>query len=224
MKQTILVLALSGLVALTTQAVEIKAPELALAKVRRIYVEQIGPTSDAVELHDMIIAALQNSGLFLITENPEHGDVILKGSGDEKVFNEQHNTSDSIGIHAGDSSGTRAQTSFGTATSSNRSMSAGVTSSESSHIQERRHEARASVRLVTPEGDVIWSTTQESAGGKFRGAMADVADKIAGKLIEETKRVRTLAAAASTLPPPNSDHSPEKSSSCNPASASGLCP
>jgi len=46
------------------------------------------------------------------------------------------------------------------------------------------------VRLVNLDGDVIWSTTQESNGAKFRGAMADVADKIARKLIDETKKAR----------------------------------
>lgn len=76
-----------------------------------------------------------------------------------------------------------------------------MTQHETSNIQERRHEARASVRLVTTEGDVIWSTTQESNGGKFRGAMADVADKIARKLIEETQRARTLAATAAAAKP-----------------------
>ena len=36
----------------------------------------------------------------------------------------------------------------------------------------------AAVRLVNKEGDVIWATTQESLGAKFRGASMDVADKI----------------------------------------------
>ena len=68
---------------------------------------------------------------------------------------------------------------YGMGSSSHQSAGAGITDSESSHIKERRHEASASIRLVDMNGDVIWSTTQESAGGKFRGAMADVADKIA---------------------------------------------
>jgi len=46
------------------------------------------------------------------------------------------------------------------------------------------------VRLVDGDGDVIWSTLQESNGAKFRGAMADVADKIVRHLVEETKKAR----------------------------------
>lgn len=64
--------------------------------------------------------------------------------------------------------------------------------SESEHSAERRHEALAAVRLVNKEGDVIWSTTQESVGGKFRGASADVADKIATRLKEDFEKARLL--------------------------------
>ncbi|MGO9982165.1 MAG: hypothetical protein ACLPH5_23475 [Candidatus Sulfotelmatobacter sp.] len=45
------------------------------------------------------------------------------------------------------------------------------------------NDARASVRLVNSDGDVIWTTTQESKGAKYKGASADVADKIVKQLI-----------------------------------------
>ena len=41
-------------------------------------------------------------------------------------------------------------------------------------------QAVAAVRLVNKDGDVIWSTTQESQGGKFRRASTDVADRNPG--------------------------------------------
>jgi len=37
---------------------------------------------------------------------------------------------------------------------------------------------------------VIWSTTQESNGAKFRGASADVADRITRQLAAELERLR----------------------------------
>jgi hypothetical protein len=181
--------------ALPLAAVEPHSPAAALAKVRRIYVDQLGGGKESDQLRDMVIASLQNAGLFVITENPERADASLKGSGDDKVFTENHITSDSIGFHTGEASGTHNAVSIGTSSSSNTSLSAGVTQNESSHIQERKHEAQASVRLVDADGDVIWSTTQESNGGKFRGAMADVADRIAKRLIEETRKARTAAMA-----------------------------
>src|SRR5215469_13221394 len=74
----------------------------------------------------------------------------------------------------------------------NRSQGVGFGDSQSSHTLERRHEAVAAVRLVNKDGDVIWSTTQESMGAKFHGASADVADKIAAKLKEDFERARKL--------------------------------
>ena len=43
---------------------------------------------------------------------------------------------------------------------------------------------------MNKDGDVIWSTTQESNGAKFRGASADVADKISRALVAEFERLR----------------------------------
>jgi hypothetical protein len=189
------------LVAAAALAVEPHSPAAALAKVRRIYVDQLGGGRESDQLRDMVISALQNAGIFVITENPERADASLKGSGDDKVFTELHQTSDSIGFHTGEESGTHSAVSIGASTSSNKSLSAGVTENESSHIQERKHEATASVRLVDSDGDVIWSTTQESNGGKFHGAMADVADKIARKLIDETRKARASVSAAGTERP-----------------------
>ena len=71
-----------------------------------------------------------------------------------------------------------------------RSLSAGVGENESTNIKERKHEAMATVRLVNKDGDVMWSTTQESNGAKFRGASADVADKITKQLAVDVERLR----------------------------------
>ena len=68
----------------------------------------------------------------------------------------------------------------------------GIGENESSRVQERKHEAVAAVRLVNKDGDVIWSTTQESQGGKFRRASTDVADRITKKLVEDYERAKKL--------------------------------
>ena len=73
-----------------------------------------------------------------------------------------------------------------------RGISAGIGDRESSDIRERKHEALATVRLVNKEGDVIWSTTQESLGAKFRGASADVADKVTKQLTADYERMKKL--------------------------------
>ena len=171
-------------------AVEVLSPQASLARVRRIYVDQLGGGKTSDQMRDMIIAALQNSGLFVITENPDRADASFKGSSDDLIYTEEHHLTESIGLNASAGSGSSSRASGGSGGSSRQNAGAGVSENESSHIQERRHEASAAVRLVDSGGDVIWSTVQESNGAKFRGAMADVADKIVRRLIEETRKAR----------------------------------
>jgi hypothetical protein len=176
-------------------AVEGRPVEAALADVHRIYVDQLGGGKTSDQFRDMLIASMQGTGLFVLTENPERADATLRGSGDDLIFTEQRGSSDSIGVRASarGSSSSRARS---TGASSSASAGLGVSNSESSHSEERRHEATGSVRLVDQNGDVIWSTTQESNGGKFRSAMADVAEKIVRQLAEQTRKMREAAAEA----------------------------
>jgi hypothetical protein len=178
------------LLACVWSAAGIEPAPPSLARVKRIYIEALGGGSESNQMRDMIITALQNSKLFLITDNSDRADATLRGSADDKIFDDEHSTSDSIGLHATSGGGSSSTSMYGTGSSSHQNSGAGITDSESSHIKERRHEASASIRLVDMNGDVIWSTTQESAGGKFRGAMADVADKIARQLTDDTRKAR----------------------------------
>jgi hypothetical protein len=186
-------LVLAGAVA--AFAVEGRPVEAGLADVHRVYVDQLGGGRTSDQFRDMLIASMQGTGLFVLTENPERADATLKGSGDDLIYTEERASSDSIGVraNAGGSSSSRGRN---TGASSSASAGVGVSDSESNRSEERRHEATGSVRLVDKNGDVIWSTTQESAGGKFRSAMADVADKIVRRLAEETQKMRDAATEA----------------------------
>jgi len=97
-----------------------------------------------------------------------------------------------VDLRSGVSSGSRGGRTYGNGGSGSRSaaINVGVADKDSTDIHERKHEALATVRLVNKDGDVIWSTTQESDGAKFRGASADVADKIARQLMADVDRVR----------------------------------
>ncbi len=158
-----------------------------LLQVRRVFVDRLSGGETAGQIRDMIISSLQNSKLFLITENQDRADAILRGSAEDLVYNEVHNSSESINARADAGSGRNSKTTTG------RYAGASVGQNESMHSSERRHEATAAVRLVNKDGDVIWSTTQESLGAKFRGSSADVADKVTRKLIEDYQRARKLA-------------------------------
>jgi hypothetical protein len=157
-----------------------------LLTIRRVYVDHLTGGETAAQMRDILISSLEGSKLFLVTENPERADVILRGASEDLVFTETHSSSSSLNA--------RADAGSGRTTSSTRGFyaGAGAGESESEHSVERRHEAIAAVRLVNKEGDVIWATTQESQGAKFRGASADVADKVIAKLKEDFERARKL--------------------------------
>jgi hypothetical protein len=174
-----------------------------LLTVKRVYIDRLSGGETAGQMRDMIAASLQNAKLFVLTENPDRADAILRGSAEDLVFTDVHSSSDSIhadarfGFSDGDSTynnssgqGGRSYSTQRDHRSRNGGMSVG--DSESTHSVERKHEAVAAVRLVSKDGDVIWSTTQESLGGKFRGSSADVADKITKKLLEDYERARKL--------------------------------
>ena len=168
-----------------------------LLTLRRVFVDRFSGGETAAQMRDMIINGLQGSKLFTITENQEKADAILRGSGEDLVFNETHTSSDSLNVHSSlSTSQSEEDTALRGGTRSedrlNKSVGLGAGDSESSHSVERRHEANAAVRLVSKDGDVIWSTTQESLGGKFRGASSDVADKITKQLTEDYERAKKL--------------------------------
>jgi hypothetical protein len=167
-----------------------------LLQIRRVYVDHLTGGETAAQMRDILLSSLEGSNLFVLTENPDRADATLKGAAEDLVFTEVHSSSDSI----------NARTNIGTGRTSSNSRGAnagfGIGENESDHSSERRHEAVAAVRLVNKDGDVIWATTQESLGAKFRGASTDVADKITAKLKEDFARAHRLGAANPNLVPP----------------------
>jgi hypothetical protein len=154
-----------------------------LLTIHRVYVDRLTGGETAAQMRDILISSLAGAGLFVVTENQEKADVQVRGAAEDLVYT----SSDGINAHAnlGNRQGSGVYSRSNTA-------GLGIGENESDHSAERRHEAMATVRLVNKEGDVIWSTTQESLGGKFRGASADVADKITSKLKDDVERARNL--------------------------------
>lgn len=178
-----------------------------LSKVRRIYIAILTGGDDALQIRDLLMTSLNQSKLFIVTEDEDKADAVLKGAGSDDVFTDTHQTSEGINAHSqigfGSSEGLRNYSN----SSSNHSGALSIGENDSTRTEERKHEALATVRLVTKDGDVIWSATAESFGGKFLGASADVADKIAKRLASDykaavqemaahTTRTTTVAAAA----------------------------
>src|SRR6266566_3627470 len=139
-----------------------------LLGVRRIYVDRLTGGETAAQMRDLLLSSLENTKLL--------------------IFTDVHTSSDGINARSNIGTSRNART----ANSQSANAGFGVGENESSHSEERKHEAVAAVRLVNKEGDVIWSTTQESEGGKFRRASTDVADRITKKLVEDYARTRKL--------------------------------
>lgn len=169
----------------------------ALSKVRRIYVESFGTDPVSKQMQAMVISSLTESDRFTVTEDKNKADAILKGAVTQKSSQEVHayGSGTSVGTaHGGSqasvigSGGTfsgSASGGFGAAQSAIDDSSVNTESVDSAH---------ASVRLVNSDGDVIWTTTQESDGAKFKGASADVADKIAKQLSRDADKADRITA------------------------------
>jgi curli biogenesis system outer membrane secretion channel CsgG len=164
-----------------------------LSQIKRIFVESFGDDPISKEMQSMVVDSLTNSNMFAVTEDRSKADAILKGSTLEKSSQEAHSYSDStaVGTLSGSSSGSLHGSVPGTIHGSSSASIGGtnMAAATSTSSVTTTNDARASVRLVNSDGDVIWTTTQESKGAKYKGASADVADRIVKQLIwDRTKR------------------------------------
>jgi hypothetical protein len=168
-----------------------RATLLRLLEIRRVYVDRLAGGETATQIRDMIIASLQQAKLFILTENEANADAYLRGSAEDLIFTDTYSSSESLNARVSASTGTNPDRTASDRRSRYTGLSVGE--QESTRIAERKHEASASVRLVSRDGDVLWSTTQESLGAKFRGAGADVADKITRQLLRDLEAARKLS-------------------------------
>src|SRR5580698_11114549 len=170
-----------------------------LAKVRRIYIAILTGGDAALQLRDLLMTSLHNSKQFVITEDEDKADATLKGAGDDDVFTDTFQSSEGINAHtqigASSSEGLRNYAN----SSSSRSGGLTIGENDSRRDEQRKHEAIATVRLVSKDGDVIWSATAESMGAKFLGASADVADKIAKRLVTDYKAAKEHVASTNQV-------------------------
>jgi curli biogenesis system outer membrane secretion channel CsgG len=165
-----------------------------LAKVKRIYVESFGDDLLSKQAQAMVIDALTKTHRFIVTEKKENADANLKGTGLEKSSQELHATSEATsvggaaGSHSGSIGGNNGSVS-GSSSGGFVARSAGIADSQAS--TETVNDARMAVRLVSSDGDVLWSTTQESKGAKYKGASADVAEKVVKQLMWDLEKLQS---------------------------------
>ena len=171
-----------------------------LLTVTRIYVDDFGSDPISKSIQAMVVNSISESKRFIITENKEKADAVLKGTALEKTSQEFHSLNDSaaaatsIGAHHGEVSGTFVN-GTGSVSGSSHGFHSGraVAADDSTASTETINDARVAVRLVAADGDVIWSATKESRGAKYKGASADVADKIVKQLMEDLDKLKAAA-------------------------------
>jgi len=136
----------------------------ALLQIKRIYVESFGDDTASKQIQAMLINSLSECKRFVITENKDRADAVLKGSTLEQSSQELHSSSElTVAGHEA----------IGDAQKSTETI----------------HEARVAVRLVAADGDVVWTSTQESNGAKYKSASADVADKVVKQLLHDLEKL-----------------------------------
>jgi hypothetical protein len=168
-----------------------------LLTIKRVYVDKLTGGETAAQMRELLISSLQSAKLFILTEKEEKADIVVRGAGEDLIFTDAFSSSEGVNMrgstNSSSSNGTSSRyngASSGYNNSGSRGLSLGVGDNESTNIKQRAHEALGTVRFINKDGDVIWSTTQESTGGKFRGASADVADRITRQLIADYERLR----------------------------------
>ena len=172
---------------------------LELLKIERIYVDPLNGAGSE-PLRDLLIGSLQRAGLFRIVEDEERADAFLRGAAEDRTYSDYYRSREGLNVRGSGSASERES-----GESQYYAGSFGIGDSEAFSRRERKHEAMAAVRLVLRNGDVIWSTTQESAGAKYKGAAADVADKVSSRLVEAFRwamKIRKKAASSPVFPGP----------------------
>jgi curli biogenesis system outer membrane secretion channel CsgG len=202
--------------AAATPSKDSDADPTALLKVKRIYVEAFGDDVISKEMQSMIVSSLVETKRFKVTENRERADAILKGVALEKTSQELHAYGESTAV--GGASGASHGEINGSVVNGNGSISGSssggfaahhAATSDSSVNTETINEARVAIRLVNPDGDVIWTSTQESKGAKYKGASADVAEKCVKQLVHDVEKLERAGASQGIASPVTTTPSPD---------------
>lgn len=160
---------------------------LRLLDVSTVFVDLLNGSSGHAQIRDILIGSLQRRGLFVVTEDEAKADAFLRGSAEDLIYSDYFAERAGLNVRGAASRSEResGESNYG-------ATSFGIGETESTSRRERRHEALAAIRLVLKSGEVIWSTTQESPGEKFKGSSVAVADKVVDELAGAFQRARAL--------------------------------
>jgi hypothetical protein len=155
-----------------------------LASLRRVCVDKIvGEESLVASVREIAIASLFSLKRFTVTEKCEKADAILRGAVIERAEKRVRAESEAtdFGVAAGGArvTGRSGSAGFGAAVGG---------SGESLLSAETGSRASVTLRLVGLDGDVLWAYTQDSPGGKTRGAISDAVERAVKQLQRDMAR------------------------------------
>src|SRR4051812_33755466 len=90
-----LALAMAGDIAAPEPTVEETGLRQLLA-VRRVFVDRLTGGETAAQMREILISSMEAAKLFVLTENQERADAILRGGAEDLVFTEAHSSSEGV--------------------------------------------------------------------------------------------------------------------------------
>jgi len=158
---------------LASSAIFAQSTNVQISSVKRICVEKFsGDEGKAAQARDLAIASLFDLNRFSISEKCDKADAILRGTVVEDKGQQARSESEGASIRKGSAGVSSAGGSLVGA-----AATLGAAGSESLSSSETKWQASVALRLVTPDGDVIWAGSQDSSGGKTKSAMSDAVDR-----------------------------------------------
>lgn len=161
-----------------------------LASIKRICVEKFaGLEPQADQAREMAIASLFGTKKFRVTENCEKAEAILRGSvtgsseqrvrveGDSVEFGRAVGYS-SASVGGGSGSGSAG---FGAAKGAD---------AETLASSETISQASITLRIVDPDGEILWAHTEEAKAGKVKGPVAFAIDRAIDQLLRDIEKAK----------------------------------
>src|SRR5499427_10705003 len=69
-----------------------------LLTIKRVYVDRLTGGETAAQMRDLVISALQNSKLFILTENSDRADAVLRGAAEDLIYTDAFASSQGIDV------------------------------------------------------------------------------------------------------------------------------
>src|SRR5690242_20638360 len=78
-----------------------------LLGIKRVYVDRLTGAAAAEQMRDLLISSLQSARLFVLTENPDRADAILRGAAEDSIFTDVFQSAEGADLRSAIGSGSR---------------------------------------------------------------------------------------------------------------------